>query len=536
MISSNGASPPPNTPDANNCRLLTPDQTDWQFYKLLCDPVAAIPALFDFHLWPKQAEIVDSIQHHERTAVHACHSSGKTAIGARILLWWLSRYPGASKVITTAPTDNQVRRLLWGEVHAGIRRARETGTIAFPDPNLTELRLSENWWAYGFSTSATKQDEGVRFQGFHGGHLLVIFDEAVGIHPDIWTALEGVMSSGHVRFLALMNPTVPSGPAYDICHDPAYNVIHISAFDTPNFEGLTLDELTSWRRDDPRLDIAPWPDLLSRRWVYDRFHSWGPEHPHFQSRVMGKFPTQSKFALFPLALLQSAIRQGDPMDNETRVLGIDVAGSGDADTVAVLRDGGRITGVWGFSEPDPRGAVLKLLDTLTPLAMVNVDATGIGYNFALHLADTHGLLNQGGTVQLVNVGDASIDPGRYANLKAELYWSLHEIIREGLVTFDPVSTGEVSHAPDVVGATRETGAESGRRAVDLLIGQLAGLQYETTPKGLIAMESKRAMKARGVASPDYAEACMLAFTPNLPATEGKGMVEYQSRDWRISAY
>lgn len=533
MSAPNGTSP---KIDANQCRLLTPDQTEWQFYKLLCDPVAAIPALFDFQLWPKQAEIVDSVERHERTAVHACHSSGKTAIAARIALRWLARYPNASKVITTAPTDNQVRRLLWGEIHAAIRRARDIGTIAFPDPNLTELRLSESWWAYGFSTSATKQDEGVRFQGFHGGHLLVIFDEAIGIHPDIWTALEGVLSSGHVRFLCLMNPTVPSGPAYDACSDPAYNVIHISAFDTPNFDGLTLSELTSWPRDDPRLDIAPWPDLLSRRWVYDRYHSWGPEHPHFQSRVMGRFPTQSKFALFPLALLQAAIRQADSVTNEIRSAGIDVAGEGDAETVIVLRMGGRVTGVWGFSAPDPRGEVMKLLKALSPLGMVNVDATGIGYNFALHIADTYGLLNEGGIVQLVNVGEASIDPGRFANLKAELYWWLGELVRDGTLTFDPMATGEDAHAPDIVAATTETGAESGRRAVDLLIGQLAGLQYVLQPKGQIAMESKRAMKARGVASPDYAEACMLAFTPNLPATQGKGIVEYEQLDWRVSAY
>ena len=56
-----------------------------------------------------------------RTAVRSCHSSGKTYTLAQILLWWLVRWPDGIAV-TTAPTDRQVEKLLWGEIHKAIAR------------------------------------------------------------------------------------------------------------------------------------------------------------------------------------------------------------------------------------------------------------------------------------------------------------------------------------------------------------------------------------------------------------------------------
>ena len=61
----------------------------------------------------------------------------------------------------------------------------------------------------GLSTS-----EGVRFQGWHG-KILIVIDEAPGVKPEIYEAIEGIRAGGDVRLLAHGNPTISSGPFYD---------------------------------------------------------------------------------------------------------------------------------------------------------------------------------------------------------------------------------------------------------------------------------------------------------------------------------
>src|SRR5262250_1015101 len=63
-------------------------------------------------LWPMQQSILRAVGSRSRTAVKACHASGKTMTGALAVLWWLARYEDGI-VVTTAPTWEQVRDLMW---------------------------------------------------------------------------------------------------------------------------------------------------------------------------------------------------------------------------------------------------------------------------------------------------------------------------------------------------------------------------------------------------------------------------------------
>src|SRR6185503_20552219 len=86
-----------------------------------------------------------------------------------------------------------------------------------------------------------------------------------------------------------------------------------------------------------------------------------------------------------------------------------------------LRHGSHVGQMHCWSDADPRG---KVLATLAPfrdrLQRVKVDSVGQGYYFARHLEDN----GWQGKIVDINVGEATSDPKRYANLKAELYWSL----------------------------------------------------------------------------------------------------------------
>jgi len=449
-------------------RLTPPQQLAW----FCLDPVRYARAILGHDLWDKQAELLAAIATHPRVAVKACHASSKSHSAAAAVLWWITRYSDGI-AITTAPTWAQVERVLWGE----IRRQAAMSLIAYPMPLQTALHIGAGNYAIGLSTN-----EGVRFQGFHG-RILLVLDEAPGVLPDIWEAIEGIRAGGDVRVLALGNPTVPSGPFYEAftSQRDAWHCLSIGAFDTPNLTGLTPESLAAL--SETELDVCPRPYLVSRRWVREKLADWGPGHPLWASRVMGEFPAQGADALVALAWAEAAarrqceVRVGDPL-----VAGVDVAGPGSAETVVVIRHGPQVQCCMVFPEADPRGAVVHALGPWrarpgTPLR-VRVDAVGIGYNFALHLRDC------GFTVDMVNVGEAANDTERFLNRRAEIFWGLRDRLQAG----------------DIGGITD-----------DRMLGQLVALRYEITPRGQVKLESKDDMARRGVPSPDRADALALAF-------------------------
>ncbi len=455
------------------------------------DPVLFVRSWLQADVWGTQEKILQSIATpHSKTAVKACHSSGKTFIAAASVLWFLANFPDEAIVVTTAPTAKQVERMLWGDIHALLGGSR----YPFPKANLTEIKFGAKRYALGFTTSVTKLDEGVKMQGFHADHILFILDEAPGIDPKIWEAIEGARAGGDVRILALGNPTIASGTFHEAFHGgrETWNLFTISAFDTPNFDGISLSysgddgkpvTIGKGERDllslpDEELDKNCRPYLTTKRWVKERFAEWGPGNHLWEARVCGRFPAQSEDALISLAWLEAAkarVRAG-----EGRITaGLDVAGPGEAETVLTLRRGCEVLSLDAWPDPDPRGKVVaRLNEAKDELDAVNVDVIGIGEGIYRHLLD------MGFPAIDINVGKAANDPEKYFNRKAELYWGLRERLQSG----------------DMSGLLDEKA-----------IGQLAGIRYGHSARGLIQIESKDDARKRGVKSPDRAESVMLAF-------------------------
>src|SRR5438046_3572035 len=106
-------------------------------YGIVSDPLQFVAGVFGDDLWAMQKEILRSVATHSRTAVKACHASGKTMLAALAVLWWMARHEDAI-AITTAPTWEQVRDLLWAEVHKALARSHFEGIGKI---NQTEIRL-----------------------------------------------------------------------------------------------------------------------------------------------------------------------------------------------------------------------------------------------------------------------------------------------------------------------------------------------------------------------------------------------------------
>lgn len=442
-------------------------------------------------LWEIQKRIAVAASTKRGTAVKGCHASGKTFAISGSVLHHLATYP-RGKVITLAPTLRQAK-LMWEE----IELARQHSKISFPECTTTGLRITEENYGLGFSSA-----RGVNAQGFHGEDVLIVTDESPGIQADVWDAIEGIRAGGRVRLAKMGNPTVPSGPFFDDFgrHRGTTECITISAFDTPNLQNpktgqpFTIPELQALSPEE--VDYSPVPFLVSRWWVLDKYIRWGPTNPRYVSRVLGEFPSQSEHAVFSLEWIERAKRE--PTEAElTRAatapiqVGIDVAGPGDAETAGCARVNGIKIARAAWADADPRGAVLRWLQELKTrsgyrMGVVVIDTVGIGYNFALHIADN------GYDVFGFNAGAKPMDVERFYNAKAESYFRLGDMYKANYVcNLEGV-------------ADEETEA------------QLSTIEYFETGRGLIQIESKEDARKRGVQSPDRAEAEMMAFCRVVP--------------------
>lgn len=468
----------------------------WEFAEGVDDPAEFQRVWLNRTLWGKQREIVQSVQSGLLTAVKGCHASGKTFVAAGMPLHQIIAYP-KGKAFVTAPTLRQVKTF-WEE----IALARRGGRVAdlLPEPTTTSLKIAEDRYATGASSS-----RGVNLQGLHGDRVLIIADEAPGIQADIWDAIEGVRAGGQVRVLKMGNPVVPSGAFYDAFtrESAGHNCITISAFDTPNLQheteprALTIEELCEM--DAERLAYSPYPFLISRQWVRERYHVWGPNHPAYQSRVLANFPSSDPYGCFPLTWVERATRDATEKEKllATRCtiqVGIDVAGAGKDETVAYARVGGLIIAMRAWPDPDPRGPVLAFLremrnHPLYRLGQVVVDIIGIGYNFAFHLADN------GFDVYGFNAGAKPIDVAQFVNQKAEAHFTLRDYLRED----------QICELDD-----KETQA------------QLSTIRYRENSRGLVEIETKEQRNQRGIpGSPDRAEALIMACMRVIPKSQSQ---------------
>ncbi|MDE2098870.1 MAG: hypothetical protein KGL39_16575 [Patescibacteria group bacterium] len=439
------------------------------------DPVWWVKKVLGDDPWEKQIEILESIRDYPKTAVRSCHGAGKSWVASRAVLWFLYTFPN-SLVITTAPTDRQVRKILWREILAAQRSAK----IKLGGDILTrEIRINQNWMAFGFATKVPDN-----LQGLHAEHILVVVDEAVGIEPDLWDPIEALLTSKHARLLAIGNPTATDNYFFEMFKDPEVNKIKISAFDTPNFTKMGVVN----------------PSLVTPEWVRGRKKRWGEDSPMYISRVLGEFPPASPNSLIPMVWIEAAQNRWEEAqftDEDLIHVGIDCARAGDDASIVGFRRGIKLMPLQEmrhFDTMQVAGWVVGHLRGIPPelLGIINVDVVGIGAGVADKVRE------EGFDVVDINGGFASDEPDRYHNYRAHMFWRLRELFR----------SGEIAIPPDD----------------EELSSQLMSIRYRFSQKGLIQIESKEDIKKRGLPSPDRADA--LAYTFVQRSDPFLGIKEY----------
>lgn len=404
-----------------------------------------------------------SVRDNPNTITISCNAGGKTFVAAGIILWFLCTKKD-SIVLTSAPTWRQVTSVLWAEITQMYNNAK------FPiggELTTGKLQLGPKWFALGLPSS-----EEVRFQGYHAENILIVFDEAAGIEPHIYTAAQGNLTSQNSRLLLIGNPTSPTGMFYEYSKNPNWNRIHISAFDSPAI-------------DEPE----KYPYLVNKKWIMEREQEWGRTSPMYISRVLGEFPLESDDTLIPLSWLDAAVKRyleragKDLLVSDHIYIGVDVARMGGDKTVCASYQPNKILPLkkaQGKDLPTVKHLVQsEAMSAGVKLMQITIDATGLGGGPAGDLRV------MGYPVLEVNFAQKSNNKRFFRRLKDELMWHLREVMR----------AGEIALPPD-----------------DEMINQMASIKYKIDQEnGLIEIETKEEMRARGLKSPDCAWAVALAL-------------------------
>lgn len=441
----------------------------------LADPVLWAEERLGTALWSKQREIVRAVRDHKRVAVRSANSCGKSFTAATLSLWWVDTHPpGSAMVITTAPTFQQVQSILWHEIGRAHAQGGLPGRVNQTNWWLRMPAGNEEQVAVGYKPS---DDNTTAFQGRHRQYVLVILDEACGLSESIFVGADTVTTGDDCKLLAIGNPDFPL-TAFGECFKPgsAWHKIGISAFDTPNFTG---EEVSKELRSV----------LVSREWAEDKLNRWGADNPLYKAKVLGEFPEHATDGLIPWPWIERAQKADLSSETSPRELGVDV-GAGVNKTMIALRVGGHVrvlpeTTTLDHDTMRTAGAVKQAMRDHYVTA-AKIDYIGVGQGLVDRLKEQND--QSIGQIVGVKVSQRALtenDQAAFHNLRAQGYWQLRELFREGRIDIDPNDTD--------------------------LAAQLVDLKYKRTSGGKLLMESKDDMKRRGKDSPDRADAVMLAM-------------------------
>ena len=419
---------------------------------------------------------MESVRDNRYTAVPSCHGAGKSAVAGRIGAWWLASHaPGEAFLVTTAPTFNQVKAILWREINKVHRIGGLPGWC-----NEVEWKIDPNE-LIGFGRAAKDMTS---FQGIHARRVLVIGDEASGISREISEGMETLMTNEDCRMLKIGNPDDPASAFAENCKPGSgYNVIRISAFDTPNFTG---EEIPDWMKHF----------LVSPIWVEERKKKWGEDSPMYRSKVLGLFPDMAEDGLLSLSSITAAQQNAyDPREGDANELGVDVARYGLDASVIYHRHGYKLRRFSRMNKRDTMtvtGEVVRALK-VTGATVVKVDDTGLGGGVTDRLRElrSEGKIPANIEIVAINVGEACRDMGqteRFKNLRMQVNWMMRDIFNSGKLDIDEKD--------------------------DELAAQAGQIRYKVHSDGIMWMETKADMKKRTHGtSPDDWDAAVLAFTP-----------------------
>ena len=400
-----------------------------------------------------------------RQAVSSGRGIGKSALVSWLILWMLSTRIGSS-VVVSANSENQLRTVTWGELTKWATMIvnahwwEVSATKLVPAKWLTDLverdlkKGTRYWAAEGKLWSEENPDS---YAGVHNHDgMMVIFDEASGIPDGIWSVAAGFFTEKILDryWLAFSNPRRNSGYFFE-CFNSKRDYWQTDVIDARTVEGT---------------DKA----------IYDQIiNEYGEDSIQARVEVYGEFPAAGEDQFISPVTVDEAFKRPKYKDASAPVvIGVDPARGGMDSTVIVVRQGRDIVAIKRFKGDDTMTTVGNVIDAIQeykPVLTV-IDEGGLGYGVLDRLTE------QRYKVRGVNFGWKAKNPAAYLNKRAEMWGAMREWLKTAAITTDR-----------------------------LLKNDLTGPLRKINSAGAIQIEGKKEMKARGLASPDAADALCVTF-------------------------
>jgi hypothetical protein len=411
-----------------------------------------------------QAVILAIREGKKRVVVSSGHSLGKDYIGGGLVPYFLEIW-GPCIVITTAPTNRQVKNVMWAEIERHYTRIEEE-----PPGKLLSLQINvaPKWYALGFTTKETGSMVG-KFQGFHAERVFVIASEAQAIPDDVYTQIDAILTGQNALLIMIGNPLRTTGQFAKAIRNRKDNIVlELSCLDNPNYK-------------EKRAVV---PGLASYEWVEDKRKNWGPDDPRWISRVLGQLPLTSIDTIFSHNLVEKMIGRETFEANVFKGVGLDIAHFGDDETVIYGGTNGKVEDsmIYAGEQTDVTAARAVVMLNKVGGNFICGDTGGLGVGTFDTLRTMQGKTGLKGVH--INAVNSASKPGddQYANLKAEMWF----------IVLARAIRGDTSMPND-----------------PLLIEELTEMKYFINKQGKIQIESKEDVKERLGRSPNRADAWIL---------------------------
>ena len=409
-----------------------------------------------------------------REAIASGRGPGKSALLGMLAHWFLSTRIGSSTWVA-ANGEPQLRTKTFPEIAKWVAmgiNAEFFDTNAMSIQPATWFRnyiespegLGRSAQYYYISGQLWSEEKPDSFAGAHNWDgEFAIFDEASGIPDAIWGVQEGVFTENIVdRFwLAFSNPRKNQGAFFE-CFNKNRDLWRTKQIDSRTVEGISQ---------------STYNNIIAQH---------GEDSNEARIEVYGQFPHVGDNQFIGPALVDEAIdraRYDDP--NAPTIVGVDVARFGDDSTVIAVRKGRDLVSVQRFGKLDTMQVVGKVIEAIGRFDpdLTVVDEGGLGAGVIDRLTE------QRYKVRGVNFGSRA-DNSMYLNKRAEMWGDMKDWLKTASIGYD--------------GPTRK---QDNQR----LKADLCGPTYKVNSVGAIVLEAKDAMKKRGLASPDVADAMAITF-------------------------
>jgi len=392
-----------------------------------------------------------------RMCVVSGHGVGKSVLAAWICLWIMATRPHCRGVVT-ASTFQQLSTRTWAAVSQWLKLSLIADWFEISSDRLWFKGQKDSW----FTTAQTALEQNSEsFAGIHAASSspFVIVDESSGVPDRIFEVSMGASTDGEPFVVALGNPTRNSGWFYRAAFGS----------DRARWIRFSIDSRTSKFSNKQLLD----------EWIQD----FGLDSDFVRVRILGEAPKASFSQFIPQDIVAACRKfKAESYQHMPKIFGVDVARQGDDRSAVICRQGRkvRLLGIYrNLDTVEVAHRVMALIEEEKPAAVV-VDATGLGCGTVDELKHC----GYGRYVHEFMAGGKADDSNKCANKRAEAWSLMRDALKAGL------------EIPD--SADWET--------------DLCGTEYSFNSKGAILLEPKDAMKSRGLASPDLADALSMTFS------------------------